>query len=106
MLSEKDRKIFERFALEVREKFPEARVWAFGSRVRGDFVGGSDLDVCIVVDRLDDESDSAIMEIAWQVGFDNDVILSTVTYSTQEFESGPCAASQLVRNILNEGIAA
>ena len=66
----------------------------------------SDLDVCVVLDKLDDESDSVIMETAWQVGFDNGVIISTVTYSKEEFEDGPCSESGLVQNVLGYGIAA
>jgi predicted nucleotidyltransferase len=106
MLSDKDKKIFDQFASKLRDKFPSAKIWAYGSRVRGNATVESDLDVCIVVDNLDDESDSAIMYIAWQIGFENDVILSTVTYSKEEFENGPCAESGLVRNILGYGIAA
>jgi predicted nucleotidyltransferase len=106
MLSNKDKKLFNQFASMVHEKFPTANIWAYGSRVRGDATVESDLDVCVVVDKLDDESDSAIMEIAWQIGFENDVIMSTVTYSKEEFEDGPCSESGLVQNILGYGIAA
>jgi len=106
MLSNKDNQIFSQFVSMVRVKYPAAKVWAYGSRVRGDATFESDLDVCVVVDKLDDESDSAIMKIAWQIGFDNDVIISTVTYSKEEFEDGPCSESGLVQNILGYGIAA
>jgi len=100
------RENFYQFASMVRNKFPAAKIWAFGSRVRGDDTVESDLYVCIVVDKLDDESDSAIIEIAWQIGFENDVIISTVTYSKEEFEDGPCSQSGLVQNILGYGIVA
>ena len=106
MLSNKDKNIFHQFASMVRKKFPEAKIWAFGSRIRGDSTAESDLDVCVVIDKLDDQSDSTIMEIAWQIGFENDAVISTVTYSKQEFEAGPCSESGLVRNILGYGIAA
>ena len=106
MLSNKDKQIFSQFVSMVRDKYPAAKVWAYGSRVRGDATVESDLDVCVVVDKLDDESDSAIMEIAWQIGFENDVIISTVTYSKEEFEDGPCSESGLVQNILGYGVAA
>jgi hypothetical protein len=46
------------------------------------------------------------MDIAWEVGFENDIVISTVTFSREEFENGPCSASPLVRNILKEGVAA
>jgi len=106
MLSKRDNEILDKFASLVRKRFSDARIWAFGSRTRGVATEESDLDICVVVDRLDDSVDRAIMDIAWQVGFEHDVIISTVTYSQQEFEKGPCSESTLVQNVLNVGVAA
>ena len=106
MLSEQDKKICIAFAKRIRENFPEAKIWAFGSRARGDASTESDLDVCVVLDKLDDVLDTTIMDIAWEIGFENDVVISTVTYSREEFEKGPCSESGLVQNILDYGIAA
>ncbi len=106
MLTEKDEKVLSILASLIRQRFSDARIWAFGSRTRGKATEESDLDVCVVVDRLDDSVDRAIMDIAWQVGFEHDVIISTVTYSQQEFEKGPCSESTLVQNVLNAGVAA
>jgi predicted nucleotidyltransferase len=106
MLTQKDEKVLSILASLIRERFSDARIWAFGSRTRGKATEESDLDVCVVVDRLDDSVDRAIMDIAWQVGFEHYVIISTVTYSQQEFEEGPCSESTLVQNVLNAGVAA
>ena len=106
MLSEKDKRVFSIFASLVRQRFPDARIWAFGSRTRGDAGEESDLDVCVVVGRLDEAIDQTIMDIAWEVGFENDIIISTVVYSRQEFDKGPCSESPLVQNVLSTGIAA
>lgn len=106
MLNEKDKRVFSQFASSVQDRFPRARVWAFGSRARGDAAVESDLDVCVVLTKLDDSADKAITDIAWRVGFENDVIISTVTYSEDEFEKGPCSESPLVRNILTTGLPA
>lgn len=106
MLSGKDKDVFALFAFQVRERFPGARIWAFGSKVRGNATEESDLDVCVVVESLDEAIDQAIMDIAWEIGFENDVIISTVTYSQQEFDQGPCSESPLVQNILRAGMEA
>ncbi len=106
MLSRRDKGVFALFSKRVRERFPDARIWAFGSRVKGDATEESDLDVCVVLDRLDDAIDQAIMNIAWEIGFENDVVISTVTYSKQEFDEGPCSESPLVQNILDAGVVA
>jgi len=103
-MSSRDRQILELFASQVKRISPEVTVWAFGSRARGTAWPDSDLDVCIVTNKLDEAKDKAIMEIAWEVGFAHDVIISTVTYSKEEFEQGPCSESLLVKNVLSEGV--
>ena len=106
MLSGKDKKVFMAFSDRVRGKFPGARIWAFGSRVMGLETKESDMDVCVVLEKLDDIIDKAVMDIAWETGFENDIIISTVTYSKDEFEKGFCSKSPLVQNILEAGVAA
>jgi predicted nucleotidyltransferase len=106
MLSGRDEKVFTLFSTWIRERFLHARIWAYGSRVKGHATEESDMDVCVVVDILDDAIDQAIMKIAWEIGFENDVVISTVTYSKQEFDEGPSSQSPLVQNILDAGVAA
>ena len=43
--------------------------------------------------------------IAWEVGFSRDIVISTLTFSQQEFAAGPLAASPIVTSILQEGVA-
>ena len=102
----KDQRILDEFAAAVRRRFPEARVWAFGSRTRGRHTRYSDLDVCVVVDRRDDAISEQISHIAWEVGFERHRLVCPITFSCQEFESGPCAASTIVQTILTEGVPA
>lgn len=94
------------FAELVRRQFPDARIWAFGSRVRGTATKESDLDVCVVLPTVNEAIEKQIRYDAWQVGFDHELVISTVTYSTDEFEHGPCSQSSLVHNILTQGVHA
>jgi len=106
MMSERDRHIFKLFATRVREHFPEASIWAFGSRARGEATWESDLDICVVIEDLKPEDHHIIRHISWEVGFEQDMLICTILYSTDEFERGPCSESPLVRNILHEGVSA
>jgi len=86
--------------------YADVRLWAFGSRARGEAQWESDLDVCIVLEKVDQHTDRLIRDIAWDVGFENDRVITTVVMEREEFERGPMSASTLVANILQEGVRA
>jgi predicted nucleotidyltransferase len=101
-----DRKILEEFAGRVRRLFPGARIWAFGSRARGDAREDSDFDVCVVTAKPRASTEAAIREIAWEVAFARGLVITALCYKEEEFSRGPRAASSLVRHIMTEGVAA
>jgi len=105
-MKRRDKRILAEFAALVRQQFPDARIWAFGSRVKGTATQESDLDVCVVVHRKNDVIKRSIRNVSWQVGFDNDLVIATIIYSDEEFEHGPCSFSPIVRTILREGVTA
>jgi predicted nucleotidyltransferase len=102
----KDRQILEEFSEQVRHSFPNARIIAFGSRSRGDNIEESDFDICIVSDRINPEINDIIRNIAWEVGFEYERVITTVIFDEYQFELGPMSESTLVENIRREGIAA
>jgi uncharacterized protein len=106
MMADRDRQILELFAARVRERFPDANVWAFGSRARGDATWESDLDVCVVDNDLTPADHYTIGDIAWEVGFEHGLVIIPICFTREAFERGPMSASTLVANILREGIAA
>jgi uncharacterized protein len=106
MMNERDRNILQVFAAAVRSHYSSARIWAFGSRVRGDASEYSDFDVCVVLDYLDEDIDKVVMDIAWETGFSYNVVISTVTYSKKDFDQGAISSSHFVKSILSFGIAA
>ena len=105
-MSEQDLRILDEFSGQVRRRFPDARIWAFGSRVRGNASWDSDLDICIVLHHVDQKIDHWIREIAWEISFENELVITTVVLDADQFENGPISESTLVANILQEGVAA
>lgn len=101
-----DKNVFLAFAARLRQSFPQAAIWAFGSRARGEATSESDLDICVVVDQLDRSAREVIRQIAWEIGFANDIVITTVKYSRDAFEHGPPSVSPLVLTVLREGIPA
>ena len=98
--------ILNLFAHKVREQYPKARVWAFGSHTRGTATAESDFDICVVLPDMVPNDRLVISDLAWEIGFENDVHLSTIVLSEKDFEHGPLSASPLVGTIRNEGIPA
>ena len=105
MMSDQDRRILDQFTSLVRERFPDARIWAFGSRARGNATWESDFDICIVLNQVNQETDRWIRDIAWEVGFENERVITTVVFDFDQFENGPMSESTLVANVLQDGVA-
>ena len=106
MLATTDAQASEEFARRVRDALGEGvRVWAFGSRARGDATWESDLDVCIVVPELRDNDRRTIRHLAWEVGFEDGLVLNTVVFDKRDFEEGVASESSIVRRIREEGVS-
>jgi len=102
----RDRDLLQLFADCLRQRFPGARVWMFGSRAWGTPHEYSDLDVCVVLDEVTPAIRTEVSDLAWEVGFRNDTLIATTVFSQEMFEQGPAAASPFVRRIRREGVVA
>ena len=98
--------ILTEFAEKVRSEYPEAVVLAFGSCVRGTATEESDLDVCVILNEVGPEDRFAISDMAWEVGFERDLLISTVVICKDDYEKGLLSVSPLVEAIRSEGVAA
>mgnify|MGYP001828882328 FL=1 len=105
MMSKEDRKILKEFSGRVRDRFSDARLWDFGSRARGKATWESDFDIFIVLNEVDQKIDRWIRDIAWEVGFKNERVITTVLLDKVQFEHGPMSESTIVDNVLREGIS-
>lgn len=106
-MTDNDHQLLRNFAAALRREFPDAQVWAFGSRAYGNTVTPeSDLDVCIVLDRFLPENRLRISDIAREVGFESEIVISTLVFLREQFDAGPCSASPLVHTIRTRGVAA
>lgn len=76
----------------------------FGSRARGTAGEGSDMDVFVKVQDLDKELKKRMQDIAWEVGFENSLVISLLIFTRQELEDSPLRSSPIVRAIEREGL--
>ena len=104
MLTETDRQIVREFRRRLTQVVPVLDLRVFGSRARGDAAPDSDLDVFIELEACTPELRQCISEIAWEVGFEMDRIISTVVTTRADLEHGAMGANPLILNVEREGV--
>lgn len=104
MMALRDQQTALEFKRRAAALAPIHQFRVFGSRARGDATVGSDLDVFLVVDDIDADLREKISELAWEVGFENDVVLSTFVVTIEQLEHGPMGVSPIIHQIEREGV--
>lgn len=103
-MQKKDLTIIEKFKQLVSQKVSILEMRVFGSRARGNATGESDLDVLVIVDRLDRSIEKYISECAWEVGFHEDVVVMPVVVSIDAVKNSPLSESVFIKNVYREGV--
>lgn len=80
------------------------RVYAYGSRVRGDSDPGSDLDLLVELRDVTTTARRRIMDRAWELSLEEGYVISVAVVSQEAFETGPLSVSQYAENVRREGI--
>lgn len=104
MLTKTDRQIAREFQSRLATVMPVLDLRVFGSRARGDAAPDSDLDVFIEVETLTSSLRQQISEIAWEVGFEWDRVISTIVTTRDQLEHGAMGTNPLVLSVEQEGI--
>ncbi len=95
-------------ARELKKRLAEVvdlvNLIVFGSRARGDADEYSDMDISIEVGSVDRRVQDKIADIAWEVGFENSLVISPVIFTTDEIKNSPLRASPFLNNIAEEGV--
>lgn len=106
-LKKRDRKAVELFVANVRV-FLGDKLYAltiYGSKVRGDDNDDSDIDLLVVVDGLTWKIESKIMDIAYDIELEYDVLLSTHIIDKSLFQNKLWEHTVFAKNIKREGIS-
>jgi predicted nucleotidyltransferase len=80
------------------------RLYAYGSRVRGDADPVSDLDLLVEMRQVTPAAKRQILDRAWELSLEEGYVISVVVVSEEAFEHGPLSASAFARNVRREGI--
>lgn len=106
-LTDRDRRIVQHLVKGLHEALGNwlKQVIVYGSRARGDHEPGSDLDVLVLVSRLDASVKQRIREIRYQVMWEADFhpLISMLCLEEDEFNRMVQQESSLATNIEREG---
>jgi predicted nucleotidyltransferase len=100
-LNEREEQALLEFLERVRQRFGDDYLYSlmFGSKARGDAHEGSDLDVAVVMQQADFATRRAIYALAYDELLENDVDISPVIFSQDEFERQKAAHFPLLLEI-------
>ena len=80
------------------------RIYAYGSRVRGDYEIGSDLDLLVELRQVTPVFKRQIQDKAWELSLDAGFVVSVIIVSEAAFERGVISISELAENIRRHGV--
>ena len=99
-----DFKVAKEFASRIRKKLGEASIIVYGSRAREDSELFSDMDICVIVEKMDRKTREIIFTTAWETGFKEDVVIVPLIFEKNEWENSPILESPIYKNIQREGV--
>ena len=104
MLQEIDRQAVLEFRSRLAEITAIVELRVFGSRAMGDETEESDLDLFVKVMELSRSLREQIYDLAWEIGFKYDRVISTFVVTETQVKEGSVGASPLLAKVLTEGI--
>ena len=87
----------------LKQRHLEAELIIFGSRARGDNQPDSDLDLCVIVKRLDRKTRDVVIDCAWEIGFKAGIVVVPIIFSRSEIK-GALARSPIIMSVEREGV--
>ena len=86
----------------VQEIDPQAEVWLFGSRARGDFREDSDWDFLVLMNKAVDRNlKNQLRDCLYEIELSSEKVIGSIIHSKQEWEED-YAITPLYRNIKRE----
>lgn len=74
----------------------------FGSYARGEETWDSDVDLLVIIPKMDKSTLDQILEIAWEIGFATGIVLSIIPITVQEMKI--LSQSPFLQAVQQEGI--
>ena len=104
-LSIEERKVLSKVVRTLRTRLRAEEVILYGSAARGDLDDESDIDLLVVLPKLDWETQKEIVAVCFDAELQCGRVISAICYTTDEIELSPLRSSPLVMTARREGQA-
>jgi uncharacterized protein len=104
MIKPSDLDIARLFKQRIQVISPVCKLVVFGSRARGDAAPDSDLDIFIEIPELNKHLRSQIHEMAWEIGFEHGLVITTLITTTALLTDSLLSANPIFQVIDVEGV--
>lgn len=100
-----EEKILLRIKSSIKKDEPNAEIYLYGSRARGDNSGASDWDILVLVDNREKtfETEDKLRNKLYEIELETGQIISTLVYS-KDYWKDKLKYSPLYMNVNKEGI--
>jgi uncharacterized protein len=103
-MQDTDRQIALEFRSRLEAITPILDLRVFGSRAGDNAYNDSDLDIFIKLAELDRPLREKIHDLAWEMGFEHDRVVSTFVVTEAQVQTEAVGASPLLVKVLKEGV--
>jgi len=102
-LNTEERDALSRVTRTLRDQFGAREIILYGSAARGQLDEESDVDLLVVLPRIDWEIQKGISAVCFEAGLVCGRVFSVICYTTEEMEHSPLRSSPLVLAARREG---
>ena len=98
------RRICRALISRLKQRVQLVRVYAYGSRVRGDFSPDSDLDLVVELQSPTSGQKRIVHDEAWAISLAEEILISVVVVDEAAFEHGDVSRTPFAVSVRREGI--